>query len=71
MNISNSYLIASVFWSAIGVGFWVYGKKQRSMVPLFGGALLMATTYFIEDALTMSLVCLALVAGMWHLIRNG
>ena len=32
-------LIASLIWGAIGAGFFIYGKKQRSAPSLFGGIL--------------------------------
>jgi hypothetical protein len=65
MNIgSSSSLFASLIWGSIGLGFAIYGKKQRAMAPLLGGILLMALSYFIGSALVMSLVGGALVAGI-------
>jgi len=59
-----SFLFASLIWGSIGAGFAIYGKKQRAVVPLVGGILLIAISYLISSALLMSLVGVALVAGI-------
>ncbi len=60
-----STLFASLIWGSIGMGFAVYGKKQRSGVPLVGGIVLMGISYLIGSALYMSLTGTALVAGIF------
>jgi hypothetical protein len=64
-------LVASLIWGSVGLGLFIYGKKQQSMVPLFGGLLLMGITYFIDSALYMSLVAIALLAGVYWLKKQG
>ena len=68
MNIGNSsFLWASLLWGSIGMGFAIYGKKQRATAPLVGGVALVAISYFIDSALMMSLVGVALIAGIvWY-----
>jgi len=61
---NSSTLFASLIWGSIGMGFAIYGKKQRSAVPLVGGILLMGISYLIASALWMSLVGAALIAGI-------
>ncbi|MEI7940358.1 MAG: amino acid transport protein [Verrucomicrobiota bacterium] len=63
MDISST-LFASLIWGSIGMGFAIYGKKQRTTVPLVGGILLMGISYVIGSALVMSLVGVVLVAGI-------
>ena len=71
MNIgSSSFLWASLLWGSIGVGFAIYGKRQRAMGPLVGGIALMAISYVISSALLMSLLGVALVAGIVWYQRN-
>jgi hypothetical protein len=66
MGISST-LFASLIWGSIGLGFAIYGKKQRATGPLVGGVLLMGISYLIGSALVMSLVGAALVAGIvWY-----
>ena len=63
MGISST-LFASLIWGSIGLGLAIYGKRQKAMAPLVGGILLMAISYLIGSALTMSLVGVVLVAGI-------
>jgi len=64
-------LVASLIWGSVGLGLFIYGKKQQSMVPLFGGLLIMGLTYFIDSALYMSLAAIALLSGVYWLKRQG
>jgi hypothetical protein len=73
MNIgSSSFLLASLIWGSIGVGFAIYGKRQRATGPLVGGVALVAISYLISSALLMSLVGIGLVMGIvWYQRRGG
>jgi hypothetical protein len=62
MDISST-LFASLVWGSIGMGFAIYGKKQRTTAPLVGGVMLMGISYFIGSALMMSVVGVVLVVG--------
>lgn len=64
-------LWASMLWGAVGSGFLIYGKKQGRMVPMIGGLAMLGSTYFCETALVMSLVSLALIAGIWWATQRG
>ena len=61
---SSAYLFAALIWGSIGLGFAIYGKRQKALVPLLGGILVMGISYFITSALYMSLVGIALVAAI-------
>jgi hypothetical protein len=67
---SESYLWASLIWSSIASGYVIYGWKQRSMIPFFGG-LAMTAVSFLLSPLPMSLICIALMFGVWWLMRRG
>jgi len=69
-NLDSSSLLASLLWGSIGSGFVVYGKKQGEPVTLFGGIALVAVSYFAETALIMSLMSVALIAGIFWLRRR-
>jgi hypothetical protein len=64
-------LVASLIWGSVGLGFFIYGKKQQSLVPLFGGLLIIGVSYFIESALSMSFASIGLVAGVIWLKKQG
>ncbi len=53
----TAQLMWGVLFGAIGLGFFVYGKKQKVIVPLIAGIVLMVLPYFISNAL------LLLIAG--------
>jgi hypothetical protein len=60
---NTSTLFASLFWGSVGLGFAIYGKKQRAAAPWVGGILLMGISYLIGSAFTMSLVGIIVVVG--------
>ena len=66
---NSNLLFASLVWGSVGLGYFIYGKKQASGAPLIGGILMMAVSYFIGSALMMSLICSALM-GAIYLIRK-
>ncbi len=53
------------------MGYCVYGKKQRSIVPMVGGMLMLTASYFASSAWTMSAICLALAVAVYYLVRQG
>ena len=68
---NTHFLFASLIWGSIGLGLFIYGKKQQSLVPLFGGLLLVGVSYFVDSALLMSASAVAILAGIWYLKRQG
>jgi len=64
-----SYLFAAFFWGTVGFGFFAYGKKQKRAFPLVGGILLMAISYFLKTALSLSLVSIAIIGGIYVVRR--
>ncbi len=68
----SKFLFASLIWGSIGMGLAIYGKKQGSPVPLCGGIVLIAISYFVASALYMSLIGLAIVIAIpWLAKRVG
>ncbi len=56
---------ALIFWGllfgSIGMGFFVYGRKQRATVPLVCGVALMVAPYAISDPSLLLAVGIALM----------
>lgn len=71
MNFNTSFLFANLFWGAVGFGYFIYGRKQQSTIPLVGGVLLVAVSCLVGSALLMTLICLALCAGVYFLVKRG
>jgi len=49
-------LIWSMIFGSIGLGFFLYGKKQRSVVPFAAGIALFIFPYFMPNLLVMLVV---------------
>jgi hypothetical protein len=57
---SESRLLWGLLFSSIGVGFFVYGKRQRSAVPLMCGIALCIYPYFISNVIALVAIGIAL-----------
>ena len=57
---TNSLLVATLF-STIGLGMFLYGKKQARPIPLIVGLALMVIPFFIANLWWQSGVCVALL----------
>ena len=58
MNVTQ--LLLSVIFSSIGLGYFIYGKKQKMTVPFVCGLVLMIFTYFIDHTIMISLIGIVL-----------
>lgn len=66
-NTSEVAVDAATLWwgmlfGAIGLGFFIYGRKQRAIVPLVCGVALMVFPYFVSGIAWMLVVGVALMA---------
>jgi hypothetical protein len=46
---STAVLLWGLLFGSIGFGFFIYGKKQKAVVPLIAGILLCVVPYFISN----------------------
>jgi len=67
---SVSFLFASLLWGSVGLGYFIYGKKQGSWAPLAGGVSMMAVSYFAGSVMVMSLLCAALMGAVYFVVRH-
>jgi len=65
-----SFLFASLVWGSVGMGYFIYGKKQSSWPPMIGGILMMVASYFVGSALLMSLLCVVLMVAIYFLLKQ-
>jgi hypothetical protein len=56
---NTSSLLWGLLFGSIGLGFFVYGRKQKVVVPLVCGVALMIFPYFVSN--TVLLVALGVV----------
>ncbi|HVM48310.1 MAG TPA: hypothetical protein VMU04_09800 [Candidatus Acidoferrum sp.] len=66
-----SFLFASLVWGSVGVGYFIYGKKQQCLSAMVGGILMVVVSYFISSALLMSVVCILIILAVYGLVRRG
>jgi len=59
---SEALLLWGVLFSSIGLGFFVYGKKQTRIVPFMAGLALMIYPYFVDTVSLLLGVGVALIA---------
>jgi len=55
-------LLVGILTGAVGMAFFVYGKRQTKFVPILAGLALCIYPYFVDSLLWLCLVGLLLVA---------
>ena len=55
-------IIVNIISGAFGMGYFVYGKKQNMMVPLFAGVGLMVYPMLVNNDILLVLIGAALLA---------
>ncbi len=65
---STSVLLWGMVFGSIGLGFFIYGKKQKVIVPLMVGIALMIFPYFIAD-LTLLVIVGAILMVLPYFVR--
>ena len=65
---SESMLIWGMVFGSIGLGFFIYGKKQKAIVPLITGIALFIFPYFIPD-ITMLVIVGAILVVLPYFVR--
>ena len=64
---SPSSLIVGLVFSSIGFGYFIYGKKQKSIVPLLSGIGLMIFPYLVSNIVLVFILGLVLAAVPYFL----
>jgi len=67
MNDTLSFVVY-VLYGAVGLGYFMYGKRQKMLVPLFCGLGLMGFPYFVSDA-TLLVVIGCVLLGLPFFVK--
>ena len=59
---SERIVVLGMLYSSIGLGFFVYGKRQRAVVPLVCGLALMVFPYFVSNIILLVVIGAVLIA---------
>jgi hypothetical protein len=65
----NASIIWGLLFGAIGVGYFLYGKKQRQPLPFACGLLLIVFPYFIANIALLVIIGVVLSA-LPYVLRN-
>jgi hypothetical protein len=60
--LNTTSLLWGLLFGSVGLGFFVYGKKQKAVVPLVCGLALMVFPYFISHTILLVGIGTALIA---------
>jgi hypothetical protein len=60
--VNTASLLWGLLFGSIGLGFFVYGKRQKAVVPLVCGLVLIIFPYFISNTILLVAIGVALVA---------
>jgi len=58
---TTSSIVWGLLFGSIGVGVFIYGRKQQAPVPLICGIALMVFPYFVSNIIALVAVGIALV----------
>ena len=59
---SSAQILWGVLFGGIGLGFFIYGKKQQAVVPLISGIALCVYPYFVSNVYLLVIVGCVLMA---------
>jgi len=62
---SSLKLFIGLFFSSCGLAYFVYGRKQRQLVPTLTGVVLMVYPYFVTHAALLVILGLAGLGIPW------
>ena len=55
-------LLWGLLFGSVGLGYFLYGKNQKALVPVICGVVLMIFPYFVSSTLLMVVLGLGLMA---------
>jgi len=71
MTLEPGPLFLSIVFGLIGSALLLYGKKQQRIPQMIAGLLFIVFPYFTGTMTSMSLVGLAVAAGLCWVLRAG
>jgi hypothetical protein len=54
-------LLWGLLFGSFGLAYFIYGRKQRAVVPLLCGLVLMFFPYFVSNTIALVVIGLALI----------
>ena len=64
---SDGWLFWGLLFGTTGLGFFIYGRKQRSLVPLVCGLFLMIFPYFVSNIFVLVAIGFTLIIACYFI----
>lgn len=58
---NESWLLWGLVFGSIGLGYIIYGRRQKNIVPFLAGLALVAFPYFVSGTLALIAIGLVLI----------
>jgi hypothetical protein len=71
MSLDAGWLFLSILISAVGLGIFIYGKKQQRAPQLVAGLVLMGYSYFVSSTAWMLAIAAAVLVVLWSVVQLG
>jgi hypothetical protein len=71
VDLSFGGLLVALVVGAVGVGFFIYGRKQARIPHLIAGILLLAYPYFIPNPWVSAAIAAVILVALWLSVRMG
>jgi hypothetical protein len=71
MDLDANAIIASVLIGSVGLGVFIYGKRQSRLPHLIVGGLLLVYPYFVPNLWLMLGIAVVLLLGLFVVARLG
>jgi len=71
MNLDGNSLLASFAVSSVGLGFFMYGRKQERAPQILFGLINMVFPYFVGSPALMFGIFVVLLGVLWLALRLG
>ena len=71
MNFDPTWLFLSLLTGALGMGLFLYGKREDRWPQLVVGLLFMVYPYFTGTVTSLVVVGALLLGVLWYLVRTG
>lgn len=68
-RMNTAELLWGVLFSSIGLGFFIYGRRQNKLIPLLSGVALMIVPYFMPNTAALVIVGLIFIAVPYFVRR--
>jgi len=66
---NEAALLWGVLFSSIGIGYFIYGRRQDKTIPLLAGMALMIYPYFMPNSIALVVIGIIFTAVPYFLRR--